>query len=580
MLYWSDNTTWDNGFVIQLMDGVAVGVAVAGDGIGTPSLSDNINAINVLQGMGPTEKTISATLAITSSDISGFEADFGATAIFQFNVTIPGPANVVLNQDAILNSLNVQGGALLQATAGNTLTLNHSSVNSGELDLVGATVNVQSLFTNTGTIQMASGSLGGPGTTINLGSFEWTGGTVSGGLTNASNAFTIIGTGGWCAMNSGSVLTNGGTVTQVSGAWVFASNGGAIVNNLAGACWNLQGDGGSIGGDIVFNNAGTFRKSSGGGTTGLFYNYWGSKYGFNNTGTVEVDSGTLAIGNGSNNGGSFVLANATLQLGVGETGTVFTLHGTTSISGSGVVDIPSGAVVRATNGETATYESSSSGVSMVVSGGNLYADTGSTLLLNCTGTNYLNLAGGAIGGAGTTTNIGNFQWSRGKITGSGGLTNASSSFTVTGVGGTIDGGSVLTNSGTITQTANSTVIGYMGSATVNNLSGSVWNLQGDNGIVVGDIIFNNVGLFRKSTGNGTADLFWNYYGSQYGFNNTGTVEVDSGTLAIGNGSNSGGSIVVTNGATLQLGVAEGAGTPSGGVFTLHGTPYDQLAPGW
>ena len=416
-------------------------------------------------------------------------------------------------------------------------------------------------------MSLAGGAIGGNGTTTNTGNFLWAGGSITGtgGLTNQSSQFTISSGG----INGGSVLTNSGTITQLANSTVMGSGGIAVINNLSGAVWNLQGDNSQIVDYIAFNNAGIFRKSSGTGTANLFYNYTsGSQYGFNNTGTLEVDSGILGIGNGSNSGGSIVVANgAMLQLGLdaGE-GCVFTLHGSPSISGSGVVQVPAYAAVRVTNGETATLGTSSPGVSIVVSGGNLYPDAGSTLLLNCLGGSALSLAGGAIGGNGTTTNIGNFLWAGGSITGTGGLTNQSSQFTISSGG--INGGSVLTNSGTITQLANSTVMGSGGIAVINNLSGAVWNLQGDNSQVVDYIAFNNAGIFRKSSGTGTANLFYNYTsGSQYGFNNTGTLEVDSGILGIGNGSNSGGNIVVANGVMLQLGLDAGEGC----VFTLHGS---------
>src|SRR5438477_9508053 len=57
------------------------------------------------------------------------------------------------------------------------------------------------------------------------------------------------------------------------------------INNLAGGVFDVQGDG-AMSGSLTFNNAGTFRKSAGNAETG-FYNAV-----FNNTGTVEVQSGT------------------------------------------------------------------------------------------------------------------------------------------------------------------------------------------------------------------------------------------------------------------------------------------------
>ena len=494
-------------------------------------------------GLGPTEQSVTfptQTLAPIES------VNLGTT--LQYNVTISN--SITLNQSPTLNSLSVLPGGQLSFQPGTSLVLRSgNSQNSGTITGANLTIQSGASLSNSATVTGAVVSI------------------QNGATLNNQGAFGVTGVGG--VTYSGSVLTNSGTITQTANSTVIGSSGIATINNLSGATWNLQGDNSQVNEAIVFNNAGLFCKSSGTGTATLFYNYYGSQYGFNNTGTLEVDSGILGIGNGSNSGGNIVVANgAMLQLGLdaGE-GCVFTLHGNPSISGSGVVQVPAYAAVRVTNGETATLGTSSPGVSIVVSGGNLYPDAGSTLMLNCVGGSALSLAGGAIGGNGTTTNTGNFLWAGGSITGTGGLTNQSSQFTISSGG--INGGSVLTNSGTITQLANSTVMGSGGIAVINNLSGAVWNLQGDNSQIVDYIAFNNAGIFRKSSGTGTANLFYNYTsGSQYGFNNTGTLEVDSGILGIGNGSNSGGSIVVANGAMLQLGLDAGEGC----VFTLHGSP--------
>jgi hypothetical protein len=150
------------------------------------------------------------------------------------------------------------------------------------------------------------------------GTMYWTGGTITGNLSIASGASLNISGGGDKYLYPNSTLTNAGTIVQ-SGAAVVTMYGyqfsyygwyfPATINNLAGALYDLQGDGGfqwsgSWYSASTINNAGTFRKSSGSGTSTL-----GSGIAFNNTGTVEVNSGMLSVDNGLNQvAGAIVLS--------------------------------------------------------------------------------------------------------------------------------------------------------------------------------------------------------------------------------------------------------------------------------
>jgi hypothetical protein len=84
---------------------------------------------------------------------------------------------------------------------------------------------------------------------------------------------------------------------------------GTTLNNLVGATYDLQGDGGFAqefnGATQIINNAGLFEKSAGTGTSAI-----GTDVAFNNTGTVEIDAGTLTFaGYGSSTNGAFVFSN-------------------------------------------------------------------------------------------------------------------------------------------------------------------------------------------------------------------------------------------------------------------------------
>ena len=433
---------------------------------------------------------------------------------------------------------NFTGGASLQfssmtTAASGTLNLNLSSSNPANL---------------------AGGSLGGNGTTLNLGSFLWTNGYISGtgGLTNQSSQFTISGNGG---QELNGTLTNSGTITETTSGVLTMYGNGATLNNLAGAVYNLQGNAQIQQGYSysTINNAGLFLKSSGTGTAYISPN-------FNNTGTVEVDNGTLSIGMGTSTNGSYVFSNG------GQAQVSVVWQGENTATGSGV--LVSGGSVAA--GTTATFDNFTGGASLQFS--SMTTAASGTLNLNLSSSNPANLAGGSLGGNGTTLNLGSFLWTNGYISGTGGLTNQSSQFTISGNGGQELNGT-LTNSGTITETTSGVLTMYGNGATLNNLAGAVYNLQGNAQIQQGYSYstINNAGLFLKSSGTGTAYISPN-------FNNTGTVEVDNGTLSIGSGTSTNGRYVFSNGGQAQVyavwqgeNTASGSGTLNAGGSVAAGT---------
>jgi hypothetical protein len=100
------------------------------------------------------------------------------------------------------------------------------------------------------------------------------------------------------------VLTNAGTVTW-TGEGRLKLDGGRIYN-LSGALFNVQNDQAFLdnGGNPAFNNEGTFRKSAGSGTTTF------DRGTFNNTGTLDVQKGTVYLS------GGYTLTGGTLSFGI------------------------------------------------------------------------------------------------------------------------------------------------------------------------------------------------------------------------------------------------------------------------
>src|SRR5262249_8870701 len=107
----------------------------------------------------------------------------------------------------------------------------------------------------------------------------------------------------------------------------------AVWNNNAGSLFTVQDSSSLSGffpGTAAFNNAGTFRKSGPAGTTTV-------GIAFNNTGTVDVQTGVLMLNGGGTDSGPVTLAGGTtLTINSG----TYTLAGGATVSG-GVVQVPS-----------------------------------------------------------------------------------------------------------------------------------------------------------------------------------------------------------------------------------------------
>jgi hypothetical protein len=302
------------------------------------------------------------------------------------------------------------------------------------------------------------------------GDLIWNGGGIyNSGIVNAGS-MTVTGTNAIAtyalAIGSGALFTNNGTITQ-TGTSIVQVQG--TLANASGGTYNLTGDGGFTGYGI-FNNAGAFEKIGGTGVSNI-----ASGFTFNSTGRIEVDSGALAFqGNGSIAGGNFSFS----------------------------------------NGGVAAFSAGSFTLSGLITG----SGNGSLQIYNSLGTN-------SSGAATLNFQPGNFSWNGGGIY-NGQIVNAGS-MTVTPVTGanalTIWSGALLTNNGTITQTGASTVLLQ---GTLVNASAGTYNLTGDGGLTgYGIGAFNNAGLFEKTGGAGVSTI-----ASAITFNNTGRVEVDSGTL--------------------------------------------------
>ena len=338
------------------------------------------------------------------------------------------------------------------------------------LDLSGGTLTtagmlLQKLYLSGGTL--SSGTI----TLTTNGICNWTGGTLNSSLIVPTNGLVQLAGVNGTDYNFYGVLTNAGTVRLVSGnlQLVGACYGGpGQLVNLPGGLVDFQSDVAmhNTCGSEVFANAGIVRKSGGTNTSAI-------NAIFNNTGTLDVQAGTVSLNGSGSSQGRFV----------------------------------------ADAGATLTY-------------GNSYEVDG---LLTGAGTNLLNVA--TLSGTGVISN-GLFVWS-------GGVLGASSTFTVAtngvlllaGINGTdYNLYGVLTNAGTVRLVSgNLQLVGacYGGPGQLVNLPGGLVDFQSDVAMhnTCGSEVFANAGIVRKSGGTNTSAI-------NAIFNNTGTLDLHSGTLEI------------------------------------------------
>ncbi|MDB9420887.1 hypothetical protein PN467_10220 [Microcystis aeruginosa CS-563/04] len=273
----------------------------------------------------------------------------------------------------------------------------------------------------------------------------------------------------------------------------------------------------------IFNNSGTVKQTS----NATKQTRIGTV--FNNTGTVNVEFGRLDIAfGGVSNGGTFNV-NSGQSLGFGGSGQVYTLSNGAKINGTGNLTILDGKLdLKLSTGATVanTLKLSLEGIS------ELLVDQDWTLPA------ITNWNGGTLNSTGILTNSGTLT-----------------------IGGTLSKslkGQLNNTRNIITKSASTGDLRFQEGAILNNF-GNFELQQGDIGIRLSTGTFNNSGTFKKTTtGTGRIGI---------PFNNTGTVEVQSGRLNFSNYTHNnanlilkGGLLTFSNPLNINGGTIEGNGT--------------------
>jgi len=572
---WSSPATW-TGAPILLSNG---GVTIAGNDAQAVGAFLSVPAsANTLVNSGPTElSVIFYNLNLESAQVPGVNASFTVAAAVTYDVTIPTSADVTMDQQGVtVHSLTVDSGGTLsgdgnfdirtnvlnqgifdslggivegdftnQASGDVTgaLYVDGNFSNTGSLSLEqGSSLNLSLASSNNGQLDLHGGSISVPGYLTNNGTFNWYTGTIPSATNSLSGVISIF-SGGSPYVAANATLTNTGLIEQ--GASTFAIDGDfnsntdtadpAFLYNLAGGIYEFADDGQLLNQtsgfgyspNSTFDNYGKLEKTGGTGTALV-----GAGIVFNNSGTVEVDSGTLQFdGGGSSNAGSYVFTNG----GQIVIDSLFSFTGTSTGSGNGNMLVTNGGVLGGSG--TINFPANMLVLQDNAVIGNGLTNAGSVTVAPTTYDVYV---------TGTFANTGTIQHTQGTFQ--------------------VNPDSTLNNSGTIMQIGSNTTLSIDGSsntftnaadpAVVNNLAGGLYNIDGDGQMsnptsgypLVPDATFNNFGKFEKTAGTNTSMV-----DSTIIFNNSGTVEVDSGTLQFsGGGAMNGGTYVFTNGGQLVL----------------------------
>jgi hypothetical protein len=521
-------------------------------GDSSANIFNNAGTFNKIGGSGTTNWSLAMTGAGSIEVLSG---TLGLNGAFP-TTKLSGPLAIATGtafsygQGGTLANGAVTGHGTLVLPASATIATPFSF--AGTTDITGGTIGFAGPTTLT-TLNESGGVLAGAGPLTVTGRTNWTGGAITGTLDIPAKAVLNIVTPNVLPGQfylSGGVINNAGTVNH---SWVGTGYGmyvygGGMINNLAGAVWNLTSDVLISNGDstaTVFNNTGTFNKIGGTGNSNWSLSFGGS-------GAVNLNSGTLSL-TGSYartiTGPIAIAANAGLAYGQGGT------FDGSKVTGTGTLNFTASTTIGGAYSFTGTTDISS----------------GTVGFNDPTSIATLNLSGGALAGAGPVTVTGTMDWTGGAITGTLDIPAKAVLNIVTPnvlPGQFYLSGGMINNAGTVNHSWVGTGYGMYvyGGGTINNLAGGVWNLTSDVLISAGDSSatgFNNAGTFNKIAGTGTSS--WNL-----AMTGAGTIQVLSGTLSLAGAfptTKLSGPLAIATGTAFSYGQG---GTLANGAVTGHG----------
>jgi len=473
------------------------------------SLTSDANGVRTLTNLGTLRKastggqlTLGGTIAFANTGTIDLQAGtIGVTSDQQ--LINSGFLKLAAGTAFLLDKVTLQGGSTFAGPG--QLQANGTTTVTGNVTVT-APLLITGQVTGTGTLHLdASATWHSNGTTTI---------SVAGGVdVMAARTLTISAAPGQLHYLIDSSLHSSGTVVWTGGGLIL--NGSSTVTNEAGGLWDIQGDvsvGSQGAGSPAFTNSGTLRKSAGPGTLTL-----GGSVVYANTGTIDVQSGILAVG------GQQLTSSGVMQVATGVTVQLdrVTLQNGSTFGGPGLLHA---------NGLTTISGNVTITSPLLITGevtgtGTLHLSAATTWQSN--GTTIISVAGGVDVMTGQTMTIAALPGQLHYL---------------------ID--SSLRNHGTVVWTAGG--LDLRNGSTVTNDAGRLWDTQGDLSIIsdgIGSPAFTNLGTLRKSAGPGTLTL-----GGAVVYTNTGTIDLQSGLLTVtsAGGLNTSGPLQVTTGTTFQL----------------------------
>jgi hypothetical protein len=464
------------------------------------------------------------------------------------DVTIDAPGTVILHASGSdsVHSLNSENAIVL---SGGSLALAADSAVDNTLVLNGGTLTAGGPL-SINALEQTSGTLNGAGTVTIQTQWDWGGGTQSGSGHTALLGSANLGSGSSSTPGlSGRVVDNDGTATLLAHS-VLTFSGNAVWNNQADGTFVLQGSDTLLGllGPGQFNNAGlVLAQAADAFSTSLVYPA------FNNTPTGTVDvQGFLALEGGGSSSGTFdlegnggVLCDSTYNLQDGATST-----------GSGMIFPPFRGSLTVTG--------SVSLQNLVVSEGTVTVNAGANLDVQDLRLDF----NGTLTGPGDVTVENDLTWVDGTMAGTGRTFLEGTTSIVVDVGlpklvdRTVNNDGVATIARAMFQS--SFTLSIQGNGVWNNDAGATTVLQGMvDGFMTGPrAAFHNAGLLQK-TGTAVASLKVPLSNAD-----TGTIDVQAGTLQLSGSFQTSGAVTIEPGATFLI--STGNYVQTGGTTTVDG----------
>jgi hypothetical protein len=423
--------------------------------------------------------------------------DFSSTGTIKAEtgmLMLSGLANTVSGTVSGAGTLGI--GGIGMTTLGTKLTLSMAALDQQSGILV-----LNKGLSFAGEWDMAGGvlNLNSTAATLTLtGHDNFDGGTVSGyGGTVQLNGETQMGN---VTIGGPTTLVINGTLDQTNNI-VFGLSSNPTADISASATWSVQGDSAITGAFGLINNEGTFIVPNGSATAAVAPS-------FESSGTVTVNSGALAFG--------------------GDTSLSGTVNGTGLLTLTGLTELESGLSISVAELDLDSNAGVALGGNLAFS--NIFAQAGGLLALD----GYtLDLSGVTSLDGGTVADLGTLTLAGPSTIGAYSITD----------------GSLLNVTGTAEQLADITIQSGGG---LEVASAGTYTIDDNNNIDVG----NGIGLLDVAgdlvaNGTGTSDI-------QAIIGQSGTLQVNNGTLQLTAGGNLGG-------------LAAGTGTLSlaGGIYTLE-----------